>query len=784
MMYDFMMLRFLSPLLLMSIPLFSSNVTAETVTELSLEDLLNQKTDLHRVSNTASGVSESIKEAPASMIVITSKEISRRGYTGLDELLQDLPGFDTNISNGTMHSISFQRGYRTYWTQRTLVMIDGKVENMLWNHAAIISRQYPINAIEKVEVLYGPASVVYGPNAFQGIVNIVTKNAAKLADDSQYMQVSIEQDNLNSTGIDLSAGIKRGLWSASIGFRGFTSDEASINDYTPFGQLNPDYLSDPQFWGNGIGAGVDPVTGINSPTGDINLDGIVTDDELFDGQPLGVYHDPSDNQGLIFKLSYDQIELAISDWKTNEGYGPYYSFLDTQPNGSWAHRGKQNSLIHHYQFQNLTIKSQYVERENDIYGDWTESFGAGVSISSWRSFNKSWRIEQDFQFQYSDQLQFISGYKYEEKELMKGYMVCNYWNGSGVCPEQAVNSINGISSDGSGIKYANEINSTNFTSLPPNIDNQPIQRFNLFTTRDKGVFFQALWDLDSFRLNGGIRLDDNNIYGQQISPRMAFIYDHDSQLTTKFVYGKAFQEPGPINLYGSFNGRLSNANLSPETVDNYEFIAMYQARNWLHEVSMYHANYNDVISGASNVGSRTIDGIEYRGHFRFENLIDNVNAITGNLYYTYTRSTSQQQFDNELGQWVIDNDNTGDIAPHKINLIINWPLSEQFNLNLINNWVSQKQLYSVNPLRADPSSMNNDHKIDSFHTTDMTLLYNNSIYTLGLKVENLFEQEYFMPGAEGAGAGLSFGVDNDGFQNSLLPQIRARTITFFVEVSL
>ncbi len=47
------------------------------------------------------------------MVVITAKDIKQRGYDDLSEVLQDLPGFDTVITNGTNYAISYQRGYRT-----------------------------------------------------------------------------------------------------------------------------------------------------------------------------------------------------------------------------------------------------------------------------------------------------------------------------------------------------------------------------------------------------------------------------------------------------------------------------------------------------------------------------------------------------------------------------------------------------------------------------------------------------------------------------------------------
>jgi len=65
---------------------------------------------------------------------------------------------------------------------RTLFMINGIVDNHLWTHESNISRQYPLSNIKQIEVLYGPASAVYGPNAFLGIINIITNDGTKVKD--------------------------------------------------------------------------------------------------------------------------------------------------------------------------------------------------------------------------------------------------------------------------------------------------------------------------------------------------------------------------------------------------------------------------------------------------------------------------------------------------------------------------------------------------------------------------------------------------------------------------
>ena len=121
--------------------------------------------------SSASGVPESLRHAPAAMIVILAEDIRQRGYDNLAEVLADVPGFDISVSNGTTYAVAQQRGYRSPFGQRTLLLVDGVVNNELWSQAPDISRQFPLQMIERIEILYGPASAVYGANAFAGVVH-------------------------------------------------------------------------------------------------------------------------------------------------------------------------------------------------------------------------------------------------------------------------------------------------------------------------------------------------------------------------------------------------------------------------------------------------------------------------------------------------------------------------------------------------------------------------------------------------------------------------------------
>ncbi|BFM12417.1 hypothetical protein R50072_25700 [Simiduia litorea] len=753
--------------------------TSNDLDDMSLEELLNQRTALHNSTKTGSAVPEALRDAPAAMVIVSAQQIERRGYDSLDDLVLDLPGFDTVVTNGTMQVVSYQRGYRTPWTQRTLVLINGRVDNHLWNHSAQLSRQYPINSIERVEVLYGPSGAVYGPNAFLGVINIITKSGVAVEPNSTAVSAGLYTGSFNSRAIDLNVRGNYGDIGFSVGGRIFTSDEPNINDYSEWGYTNPALLSDPIIWGNGIGLGIDPATGNASPAGDVNVDGQVQDGEKVRGRAVGAYYDPSDNRSIFAEISLSNWTLGATYWATDEAYGPYYSFADGQPNGHWVHTSGQVYLNNRFNFSEQTqLSTDLVYRENRVGGDWMESFDNNVSLSEWNNFSSAWRFEQQLNHTINENFTTRFGIKYEQKQLARLYETCNYFDGLGLCPAQAANSSDGLSSDGSGVLNAADISSLNPSPLSPSVGKRSTPKGNLTRTIDQGVFGQFIYDMGKWRVNAGLRWDKNSEYGSDINPRIATIYHHTPATTFKLVYGEAFQEPSPKELYGEYSGRDANQSLRPEKARNLEFIAIHQGKYILHDLSLFAAQYANVIAGSENVGSRDIQGFEYRGDIRLNNPLANSADITSKLYYTYTHALAEQQYDNDQDAWVKHTDTQGDIAPHKITLIVNLPIQQHWNFNLRGNWVSARELFSQNPLRDQ------DIKAKSFFKLDGNLVLKVDQWRLGLKVENILGEDYLMPGVESASSGNDFTIDADGFPNSMLAQVKKPTFTFSMSVEL
>ena len=92
-------------------------------------DLDTSIVDLLELLNTpgisASKSAEKLSDAPATMIVLTKDDFDKRGYTGLDQMLDDLPGMDISHSYGAEYFRNYWRGFRSDIADPLLVMVDG-----------------------------------------------------------------------------------------------------------------------------------------------------------------------------------------------------------------------------------------------------------------------------------------------------------------------------------------------------------------------------------------------------------------------------------------------------------------------------------------------------------------------------------------------------------------------------------------------------------------------------------------------------------------------------------
>lgn len=154
-----------------------NNVLAQTqapqdLANATIEDLMNI------VVTTASREAEGMGSAPARVQVVTAAQIERRGYRSLLDVLKDLPDFKVDIGGDQDYPAEVTvRGTRGI--SRLVLLLDGIRVSSPTNEPLPIVANYPVHNARQVEIVYGPASALYGADAFSAIINIISKDVTE-----------------------------------------------------------------------------------------------------------------------------------------------------------------------------------------------------------------------------------------------------------------------------------------------------------------------------------------------------------------------------------------------------------------------------------------------------------------------------------------------------------------------------------------------------------------------------------------------------------------------------
>lgn len=139
--------------------------------QLELEQLMD--IEVSTVSRTQSTVGESA----AAISVITQEDIRRSGATTIAELFRRVPGMNVARIDNNKWAIG-ARGFNGRYADMLLVQMDGRtVYNPLFAGVYWDTVVYPLEDIERIEVIRGPGASMWGANAVNGVVNIITKPA-------------------------------------------------------------------------------------------------------------------------------------------------------------------------------------------------------------------------------------------------------------------------------------------------------------------------------------------------------------------------------------------------------------------------------------------------------------------------------------------------------------------------------------------------------------------------------------------------------------------------------
>ena len=146
------------------------------LTQLSLEELSNVRV------YAASKHLQNVNDAPSSITIVTAEEIQEYGYRTLADILESVRGF--YITYDRYFSYVGVRGFGRLgdWNSRVLLLIDGNRINDVVLGQALLGTEFPLDVdlIQRVEIVRGPSSSLYGAEAFFAVINVITRKGPDL----------------------------------------------------------------------------------------------------------------------------------------------------------------------------------------------------------------------------------------------------------------------------------------------------------------------------------------------------------------------------------------------------------------------------------------------------------------------------------------------------------------------------------------------------------------------------------------------------------------------------
>ena len=746
-----------------------------------------------RYSNTkfvtsVSKIAENINEAPANIILVSKEDIKNRGYRDLEEIFHDLPGFDISRTSGPTYSSIYQRGYRTgNNNDRSLILIDGIEDNDIWSNSIWLSRQYALSNIKQFEIIHGPASTMYGANAFGGVYNVITMDPVDMIpsfDENFGFNGFFGYGSYNTKEADFTMAFRKNKLSATVTARFFQSDEFDRSNYDDFDySYSPndlsDYLSLQMPYNSSIGSNyytnlidedlngsIDYVT-FNAFGAELaqNLDRV---GRLYN-EPFNKigYSNESINKYLQTKILYGNFTLGFSYWSNEEGLAWFNDvyFAGTDNRNKW--QPTQTTMYLKYD-KNISSKSNITNTTSYKIHELGNNTGlTSIPTSIYQS--------QDYgllEFYANTDINYLNNTSntslYASDEELLNHPSLPTWNFTRyMLNSDQIRNETKYTYNGEKFKLVSGLEGR-YSEIQENYiytdESEPI----IHKQYDLGFYAQGNYTFKKLKFVFGGRLDYNKIdsdggYGYVFNPRLALVYPYKNWVF-KSIYSEAFKDATNFDKFSTAANRIfTNPTLPPEKVKTTEVSILWDNSNnsdglkIFAEISAFNSNFSGAIQSVEtnidgvvgnqnqDVGELDIIGGQIRSNFMFNS------NLSFELNYTYT-DPKLKQFDSSTGA-LGDAVRIGDIATHKGNLILDWKFKKFKNDKGFHfNWNNRLNISDVRPTGSETSvSSNPFNNIDGFAILNSYFSYQSKSGLLfGIGVDNVFDQEWFVPGARSA----------------------------------
>ncbi|MDX5446043.1 MAG: TonB-dependent receptor, partial [Zoogloeaceae bacterium] len=702
------------------------------------------------------GFEQKITDAPASISVVTQEELAKRPYTTLIDAVRDLEGVDVGeTSDKTGQKTISMRGMGSDYT---LVLIDGKRQN---NHGDIYPNSFggnqfnhvpPLDAIERIEVIRGPASTLYGADALGGVINIITKKDARKWTGSITVGRTFQSDSAfgedTTTDFSLRGPIQPGVLSMSVRGSRYERD-ASTPEFEaardPNGVLRSRTL--------GFGGGGKTVDNVNKALG------------------FSLYLTPTENQRITFdydasKQVYDNrpvtdpltgetsfplgtVDSIETIWRASGGVvQPRAGYADEQEftRNAWSlsHEGK-------WDFATSFVALSYVESDNngrtmpfsvaerqELQALW-DAVPGGNASAKLANMTPAQRAQleaflpRDKRTLQSNQYTLDGRLDIPLTNLAGDHLLVV---GGQIIRGKLKDDIFGLESGSGGA----------------------VQDHKMWA-----LFVEDNWmPTDRFTLTAGVRHDHHDLFGNNLSPRLYGAFKATPQWTLKGGVSTGYKTPKTTDLYDGiigFGGQgvtpfVGNPDLKPEKSRNTE-VAVYWNHPQRHNfnLTVFRNDFKDKIMRGEAVDSCAVTGgvrpcvnLGDYGDLGYTSYAQNINVAKARIQgvevagryqisdrwavranYTYT--DSEQQSGEDKGLPLTNS------ARHMLNATFDWQALERLNVFL--SMEARSKRYRGTDAAGKPRYFK-DYEV--FHLGASYEVNKN--FTLNARINNLLDEDF------------------------------------------
>lgn len=669
--------------------------------------------ELEAMVVSATGFEQKITDAPASISVITEDELKSRPFITVLDAVKYLEGVDvgTTRDKSGQASVSMRGLPGDY----TLILIDGKRQN---NHGDIYPNNFggnqfnhipPLEAIERVEVIRGPASTLYGADALGGVINIITKKHSDhwmgAVSVSRTLQTDDSFGEEFTTDFTAMGPLVPGVLSAAV--RGSIYDRnGSAPEFAAVTAPNGQEFSRSLGFGGG-GKTTDNTNkefgfGLNwtlAPGQNIKFD-YDNSRQKYDNTPVrnpitGEMEYPlgtKDNLESIWRASRNVVQPRV-------GYAADQKF--TREWWSVGHEGKwswatSNVSLSYVDTDNKGRTIPFSVAERNLLQQMWDGTGAysSMTLDERRALAGETFLPRDRRTLESSQYTLDASLNIPLKNLVGDHMLVV---GGQVIDGELDDSVFGM-----------EEGTTS-----------AIQDQKMYS-----LFAEDSWmPTDSLTVTGGLRYDKHDLFGSHLSPRLYGVYKVATNWTVKGGVSTGYKTPKTTDLYDGITGFggqgtspfFGNPDLKPETSVSRE-IALYWDHPDRHNfnVTYFQTDFEDKISSGEtiqscdttggvrpcvnagdfaslgyatatqkiNIDKVDIQGVEVAGRYQ----ISQDWSLLGN----YTWTDSEQKSGKNVGKPLTNT------AEHMANATLDWMATDSINLFLQGELRSDRYRSTVN----------------------------------------------------------------------------------------